>query len=78
MNKREQRRAAWETSGAPEAQARLRAALAAAGVDVPDLRASVNGTPDSNLHATVIVIGAELETLIGALERAAEVAHGQQ
>ena len=72
VSKREERRAAWEASGAPEAQARLRAALAAAGVDVPDLRASVNGTPDTLLHATVVVIGAELEALIAALERAAQ------
>lgn len=69
--RREQRRAEWEASGAPEAQARLRAALAAAGVDVPDIRAAVNGTTTSALHATVIVFGDELEALTAALERAA-------
>lgn len=78
--RRQQRREAWVASGAPEAQQALRDALAAAGVDVPDLRAVVDGggTPTAKLTATVIVIGGELDQLVAALERAALPQAGDQ
>lgn len=71
--RRQQRREAWVASGAPEAQDKLRAALAAAGVDVPDLRAVVDGggTPHAKLTGTVVFIGDELDQVVAALERAA-------
>jgi hypothetical protein len=71
--RRQLRREAWEASGAPQAQERLRAALAAAGVEVPDLRAVVDGggTPTAKLHATIAFMGDELDQLVAALERAA-------
>lgn len=71
-SKREQRRADWEASGAPQVQARLRAALVAVGVDLSDYAALVGTTNrPGEFRTTIMLSGADLDALIAALERAA-------
>lgn len=69
--RREQRRAAWVASGAPQVQDRLLAALEAVGVDLNVYTAMVaNRAQPGDFQATIIVHGPDLDALIEALERA--------
>ena len=67
--RREERRAAWEASGAPAVQERLRIALAGVGVDLRAYSALVRVGNNGEFGATVLLFGPDLDAVIEALER---------
>jgi hypothetical protein len=67
---REELRARWVASGAPEVQERLRAALQAVGVDLDDYTAQVGLDNNGRFFANLRLGHDDLDAVIEALEAA--------